>query len=74
MSSAKYRRVVFTEEVVRCSVYQDFVNVCQEIEKRYNIFFLEIGTGKNHVHFLIQGVPGYSVNKISDNEKEIDST
>ena len=43
---AKYRRVVFDEEV-------DIVlkEVCVEIEKRYEIKFLEIGTDKNHVHF-----------------------
>lgn len=35
VTSAKYRRVVFTEEV-------DLVSVCDEIEKRYDIRFLEI--------------------------------
>ena len=56
---AKYRRVVFDEEV-------DIVlkEVCVEIEKRYEIKFLEIGTDKNHVHFLVQSVPTYSVKKI----------
>ena len=46
---AKYRRLVFTEEV-------DTVlkNVCLEISKRYEIRFLEIGTEGDHVHFLIQ--------------------
>ena len=37
---------------------------CEEIEKRYEVWFLEIGTDKNHVHFLIQSVPSYSVTKI----------
>ena len=32
-------------------------NTCLEIEKRYEIHFLEIGTDKDHVHFLIQSVP-----------------
>ena len=56
---AKYRRVVFDEEV-------DIVlkEVCVEIEKKYEIKFLEIGTDKNHVHFLVQSVPMYSVKKI----------
>jgi REP element-mobilizing transposase RayT len=26
--------------------------------------FLEIGTDKDHVHFLVQSVPGYSVTKL----------
>ena len=59
VSSAKYRRVVFTEKVD-----QVLVDVCHEIEKRYEIHFLEIGSDNNHVHFLVQSVPGYSVTKI----------
>jgi REP element-mobilizing transposase RayT len=35
-----------------------------EIAKRYEIVFLEIGTDKNHVHFLLQSVPSYSPTKI----------
>jgi len=56
---AKYRRVVFDEavEVV-------LKEICLDIEKRYQIKFLEIGTDKDHVHFLIQSVPKYSVTKI----------
>jgi REP element-mobilizing transposase RayT len=35
-----------------------------EIEKRYQIKFLEIGTDKDHVHFLVQSIPRYSVTNI----------
>ena len=56
---AKYRRVVFSE-----SVDQTLKNVCLELSKRYDIHFLEIGTDKNHVHFLVQSVPTNSVTKI----------
>lgn len=38
--------------------------MCQEIEKRYDIRFLEIGTDKDHVHFLIQSVPKISTMQI----------
>ncbi len=38
--------------------------VCMEIEARYQMKFLEIGTDKDHVHFLIQSIPTYSVTKI----------
>lgn len=38
--------------------------VCLEIESRYQVKFLEIGTDKDHVHFLVQSVPTYSVTKI----------
>ena len=40
------------------------LEVCQEIEKRYQIQFLEIGTDDDHVHFLVQSVPSYSVTKL----------
>ena len=56
---AKYRRVVFDEEVDTA-----LKDVCLEIAKRYEIVFLEIGTDKNHVHFLLQSVPSYSPTKI----------
>ncbi|WP_185235217.1 IS200/IS605 family transposase [Teredinibacter franksiae] len=56
---AKYRRVVFDSGVDRA-----LLEVCQEIEKRYELKFLEIGTDKDHVHFLVQSVPKYSVTKL----------
>jgi REP element-mobilizing transposase RayT len=58
VSSAKYRRLVFDSEVDIV-----LVSICKEIEKRYEIRFLEIGTDGDHVHFLIQSVPSYSVTK-----------
>ena len=39
-------------------------NICMEIEKRYEVKFLEIGIDKNHVHFLLQSVPTQSPTKI----------
>lgn len=56
---AKYRRIVIDEQVDH--VIKD---VCLEISKRYPIYFIEIGTDKNHVHFLIQSVPKYSPTQI----------
>src|SRR5262245_18857673 len=56
---AKYRRVVFSKEVD-----ETLKNVCIEISKRYEIEFIEIGTDKDHVHFLIQSVPTYSPTRI----------
>ena len=56
---AKYRRLVITEKVDEI-----LKNVCLEIELRYEISFLEIGSEGDHVHFLIQSVPMYSPTKI----------
>lgn len=47
---AKYRRAVIDpkeDEIIK--------DICIEIEKR--CFFLEIGTDKDQVHFLIQSEP-----------------
>jgi len=63
---AKYRRAVFTEEVDRV-----LKSVCLEIEKRYEIEFLEIGTDRDHVHFLVQSVPTYSPSAIVQKIKSI---
>ena len=56
---AKYRKAVFDQRVD-----QELREICLEIEKRYEIKFLEIGVDKDHVHFLIQSVPTYSVTSL----------
>ncbi len=44
-------------------------DICLDIEKCYEVKFLEIGTNEDHVHFLVQSVPMYSVKKLSDGKK-----
>ena len=56
---AKYRRAVLDEQVDA-----ELREVCLEIEKRYEIKFIEIGVDRDHVHFLVQSVPMYSVTKL----------
>ena len=56
---AKYRRVVFSD-----TVDATLKDICLELSKRYEIYFLEICTDRDHVHFLVQSVPTYSVSKI----------
>lgn len=56
---AKYRRNVFEK-----NVDEELKKVCIEIENRYDMRFLEIGTDKNHVHFLIQSIPRLSAAQI----------
>ena len=56
---AKYRRAVIdadVDEVLRA--------VCLGIGARYQMKFLEIGTDRDHVHFLVQAVPTYSVSRL----------
>ena len=56
---AKYRKDVFTDEV-----QESLKTICAGISLRYEIIFLEIGMEENHVHFLVQSVPGMSVTRI----------
>ena len=56
---SKYRRMVFSKKI------EDALrDVCIEIEKRYEIKFLEIGADEDHVHFLVQSVPTKSVSEV----------
>jgi REP element-mobilizing transposase RayT len=45
---AKYRRAV-----IDVSVDRALREVCLEIETRYQLKFLEIGTDRDHMHFLV---------------------
>ncbi len=65
---AKYRRAVFDDKVDT-----KLKDVCLEIEYRYELKFLEIGTDEDHVHFLVQSVPMYSVKKIVQMIKSLTS-
>ena len=65
---AKYRRAVFDNVVD-----ENLKDVCLEIEQRYELKFLEIGTDEDHVHFLVQSVPMYSVKKIVQMVKSLTS-
>ena len=65
---AKYRRRVISSEVDRI-----LKQVCEQISKRYEIRFLEIGTEGEHVHFLFQSIPPYSPTKIVTTAKNVTS-
>ncbi len=56
--TVKYRKDVLTKAVT-----DTLVNVCMEIEEISDITFIEIGTDVNHVHFLIQTTPSYSISQ-----------
>ncbi len=63
---AKYQRVVFSGEVD-----DELKEICLEIGKRYEIHFVEIGTDRDHVHFLVQSIPRYSPTKLVRTIKSI---
>ena len=56
---AKYRKKVF-DEIVDVTLKE----ICEEISCRYEINFIEIGNDEDHVHFLVQSVPIFSLTKI----------
>jgi len=55
----KYRRIVINN-----TVDKKIKDICLEIGKRYEIHFVEIGMDKDHVHFLVQSIPTYTVTKL----------
>jgi REP element-mobilizing transposase RayT len=57
---------VFTEQVEKC-----LKEVCKEIEKRYETHFVEIGIEEDHVHFLLQSVPGMLPSRMVQTIKSI---
>ena len=63
---AKCRRVVLSE-----AVDQRLKDSCLEISNRYEIEFIEIGTDKDHVYFLIQSIPTMSASRIIQTIKSI---
>ena len=63
---AKYRRAVISGNVDR--VIKD---TCLEIEKRYEIQYVEVGTDKDHIHLLVQSVPTYNMTKLVTITKSI---
>jgi len=65
---AKYRRDVFKDFQ---GIDQEIKNICLEIQKRYDLKFVEIGVDDNHVHFLIQSVPMFSPTNIAKIVKSI---
>ena len=62
----KYRRAVFAAEIDA-----KIKEICAEIQKRYEIEFLEIGSDDDHVHFLVQSVPMYSPKQLVQTIKSI---
>ncbi len=55
----KYRKSVITNEIG-----EGLKDVCLSISERYEVHFIEVGYESNHVHFLVQSVPDYSVSKM----------
>lgn len=56
---AKYRRAVLSDEVEAA-----IVKISLELEKRYDVKFLEIGCDRDHEHFLVQSVPKMSITNL----------
>ena len=55
----KYRRIVIDDEIDKM-----IKEISLEVEKRYEMQFVEIGTDKDHVHFLVQTVPMMAVTRL----------
>jgi REP element-mobilizing transposase RayT len=54
-----YRKPVINDEIG-----EGLKQIYVEIFARYEIYFVEIRYESNHVHFLVQSIPSYSVSKM----------
>ena len=63
---AKYRKRIFSNRVKKM-----LITVCEEIEKRYEMNFIEIKMEEDYVYFFIQSVLTYSPLKIVQIVKSI---
>ena len=59
--------------VLSDEVDQVIKDICVDISILYEMHFVEIGTDKDRVHFLVQSVPTYSPTKIVRTIKSITS-
>ena len=59
MFPLKYRQKAISKEVG-----ESLKEICFEIAKRYEVQFVEIGYEADHVHFLVQSLPNYSISKM----------
>ena len=55
----KYRQLSISSQVDN-----KLKDICLEIQKRYEVHFVEIGTDEDHVHFLVQSIPVNSVTRL----------
>ena len=60
----KYRRKVFTKD--NETTLKD---ICLELEKHHELYFLEIGIDIDHVHFLIQSIPNMCPSELANTVK-----
>ena len=63
--------IKYRKEIISKNIEEELKKICNEIEARYEIYFLEIGTDNDHVHFLVQTIPMYSPKKVVQTIKSI---
>ncbi|GJL70334.1 MAG: hypothetical protein NPIRA06_29690 [Nitrospirales bacterium] len=68
--SAKYRRAIFDSTVDKV-IQEVYLEIEQGYQVGCQVKFLEVGTNKNHVLFLVQAVPRYSVPKVGTINKSL---
>jgi REP element-mobilizing transposase RayT len=62
----KYRK-----DVINKTIGESLKEICLQISERYEVHFVEIGYESDHVHFLVQSVPTFSVSEITRTIKSI---
>lgn len=63
---AKWRQEVFSEKIINA-----VRDVCEKMERSYDLQFVEIGADIDHMHFLVQSVPSISPTRLVNAIKSI---
>lgn len=67
VTPVKYRKAIFGSP----DREQTLIQICTEIEERYQIDFEQIGIDQNHVHYLLSAAPKYAPSQIIQIVKSI---
>ena len=62
----RYRRKILTPDIEKA-----LRDVCLQIQRYFEIHFLEIGTDEDHIHFVLQSVPALSPQQLAQTIKSI---
>ena len=67
VTPVKYRLAIFG----RSDREQTLIEICKEIEERYDWVFEQVGIDHNHVHYLLSAAPKYSPSRMIQAIKSI---
>ena len=63
--------IKYRHDIIDDKIRKTIFRTCNSISESHELYFIEVGTDVNHVHFLLQSVPTYSPTQIVSDVKSI---